>query len=476
MDHGYNAVSVSMHDFPERTNKDIISKMSRSIHVDQMTSSRVGQPSKTMAFNALKSAKKHLREIKTKDRWTRVSQSIHNEPGFLEKCKTEGKKNHEDEETLLRSSLSFVKQDEEEDWKSFLIKDLVFGKALNILLLFVPVCIWAHHNNVSDAYIFTFSFLAMIPLASTLGDFTEELALSTNEVVGGLLNATFGNAVEIVVGIQALLMDEIRVLQCSMLGSIFSNLLLVLGCCFFFGGISHKTQEFNGVNATANLSLLSLTSIAFVLPVSFASATDYDNPDALSISRVSSLFLILMYTSLLVFQLYTHSDLLVDEGNEKPNLPFNVAIIGLVVVTLTVTYISDILVVSIDGFVDQTGVSKTFVGMVILPIIGNAVEHITAVTVAMKGKMDLAISVAVGSSVQISLFALPFTVLMGWIVDKPMTLNYPIMETTLLVLSMIIVSISTKNDESNWLYGFLLINTYCMIGVFFWHEVPALEL
>jgi len=444
---------------------------SRSVHVDQDTFSRVRNDK--MAFSALGAAKKHLRRLKAKERWKHIRSSI-TDHNFLNKMQNikDLEALDEDEDFEMPS-----KPEGHENWEENL-KEMIFGKPLNLLLLFMPVSLWAEYSAAgSDQMVFWFTFLTMIPLASLLSDFTEELAMSTNEIIGGLLNATFGNAVEVVVGIQALLRDEIRIVQASMMGSIFSNLLLVLGCCFFFGGTVYKEQHYNGINATANLSLLSLTSIALVLPLPFATdSTDFENADALSISRVSSVFLIIMYASLLVFQLKTHADLLVEEESETPNIPLSVALAGLVICTALVTFLSDYLVASIDGFVDSTGISKTFVGMIILPIVGNAVEHITAVTVAMKDKMDMAISVAVGSCVQISLFALPFTVLAGWIVDKPMNVNFPFMETVLFVLSMIVVSICMKNDTSNWLYGFLLINTYCMIGVFFWHENPETEL
>ena len=260
------------------------------------------------------------------------------------------------------------------------------------------------------------------PLAAILGDFTEEVALHTNETIGGLVNATFGNMVEVVVAIQALLADEIRVVQASMIGSIFSNLLLVLGCCFFFGGLYHKEQEFNSTAATANMGLLALSSIALVLPTPFAEYYKVQDEDVLAISRTAAIFLMFMYIQLLVFQLRTHAYLFDDSGeqqytnnintddddddmvrrinaannddgeddDEEPSLSMTTACIGLLVTTLGVTFFSDFLVDSIDGYCEVSGVSKTFVGLIVLPIVGNAVEHITAVTVAMKDKMDLA--------------------------------------------------------------------------------------
>jgi len=181
---------------------------------------------------------------------------------------------------------------------------MAFGKGIvSLCLLAMPVSLWAVHRGWSDTWIFWLNFVVMIPLASILGDFTEEVALHTNEVTGGLINASFGNAVEVVVAIQALLANEIRVVQASMLGSIFSNLLLVLGCCFFFGGIYHKEQTFNSISASANIGLLALSSIALVLPTPFAEYYELHDEHVLIVSRITAFFLIFMYAQLLFFQL-----------------------------------------------------------------------------------------------------------------------------------------------------------------------------
>ena len=268
--------------------------------------------------------------------------------------------------------------------------EMLFGNYLNILLLFAPFAVYSHNNNWSPVYVFLLNFAAMIPLAALLGDFTEEVAAHTNQTVGGLVNATFGNAVEVVVAIQALLADEIRIVQATILGSIFSNLLLVLGCCFFFGGIKYKEQSFNSVVATANMGLMGLSCIALVLPTPFAKYYEADEEEALGISRLAAAALMFMYLQLLFFQLKTHADLFDDDDEDEPDMPFWVSMMGLTVLTGIITKLSDYLVGSIDGFCTSSGISRTFVGIIILPIVGNAVEHITAISVAVKNKMDLA--------------------------------------------------------------------------------------
>ncbi len=216
------------------------------------------------------------------------------------------------------------------------LSDMIFGSAINVLLLAMPFAVASHKLEWSSMSVFILNFIAMVPLASLLGAFTEEVAAHTNETIGGLINATFGNAVEVVVAVQALLADEVRVVQASMIGSIFSNLLLVLGCCFFFGGLIHKEQQFQSMTATANMSLLALSSIALVLPTPFAAYYEIDNEEVLTISRIVAVFLIIMYLQLLVFQLKTHADMF-EEEEEETELPFSVAIGGLVGVTGIIT-------------------------------------------------------------------------------------------------------------------------------------------
>ncbi|KAL7576175.1 hypothetical protein ACA910_004830 [Epithemia clementina (nom. ined.)] len=416
-------------------------------------------------------------------------------------------------------------------WKATCVfcKDLIFGKGIiSVCLLAAPLALLSVHLQWNATSVFWLNFIVMIPLASILGDFTEEVALHTNQTIGGLINATFGNAVEVVVALQALAANEIRVVQSSMLGSIFSNLLLVLGGCFFFGGLKYKEQTFNTTAATANMALLALSGIALVLPTPFASYYELHDQHVLFISRLAAIFLLFMYLQLLVFQLKTHADLFEDGGtpnipapsstlpdtsttntpanapetddntndttkpqggngggdavpdsppppapltaSELASIPFGVACLGLLVTTFLVTFFSEFLVYSIDGFVEDSGISRTFVGIILLPIVGNAVEHVTAITVARKDKMDLAMGVAVGSCTQISLFVVPLTVLVGWAMDRDMTLNFPHFEIILFVMSVFTVSIVLSSPKCNWLEGSLLMTTYLLIAVGFWFE------
>lgn len=409
----------------------------------------------------------------------------------------------ESERTPLKARIEESEEFEQEDGNGEAaprttvqaIKEIVLGKGIvSLCLLAIPFSLVAVYGGWSDTWIFWLNFVVLIPLASILGDFTEEVALHTNETTGGLINASFGNAVEVVVAIQALLANEIRVVQASMLGSIFSNLLLVLGCCFFFGGLKYKEQSFNSKAASANMGLLALSSIALVLPTPFAQYYELHDEHVLIVSRIAALFLIFMYAQLLIFQLRTHAEIFSgEEGDEVElaSLSMTTSCVGLLVVTLMVAVFSEYLVASIEGFTEASGFSRTFVGLILLPIVGNAVEHISAISVAMKDKMDLAstspatpihtltlslfsvciaVGIAVGSCTQISLFVVPLTVLCGWAFEKDMTLNFPIFELTLYVLSVFTVSVLCANSACNWLEGSLLVTTYCLIAVGFWFE------
>ncbi|RHZ29972.1 hypothetical protein DYB26_004253 [Aphanomyces astaci] len=351
--------------------------------------------------------------------------------------------------------------------------------AINLLLLCMPFAIYASYAQWSDTVVFAFNFLSMIPLAKIIGDATEEVAFHTGDTIGGLVNATFGNAVEVIIAIFALREGQIAVVQASLLGSILSNLLLVLGCCFVAGGVTQKVSKFNETGASANSTLLMVSAFAMLVP-SYYQYTTYDDKPAtkavvLGLSHITAVFLLLMYIQLLYFQMKTHVHLFepaednthdtVDEDDNACSMTLSSSIVVLGLATVLVAILSEYLVASIDGFVASTHVSKSFVGIIILPIVGNAVEHLTAVRVALKQKMELAMGVAVGSATQISLFVVPVTVLAGWVMDQPMTLAFPTFEAVTYVTSVVIVYAIIVDGKSHWLEGSMLLTMYGLIAV-----------
>ncbi|KAJ3099644.1 hypothetical protein HDU97_002902 [Phlyctochytrium planicorne] len=354
-------------------------------------------------------------------------------------------------------------------------KFLILGDYLNILLLFLPIGLVAGWFKWSDSWVFGLNFLALIPLAKVLGTCTEELALYTNPTIGGLLNATLGNLVELLVSVSALRSGLVTVVQASLLGSILSNLLLVLGLSFLAGGLRYSEQTFNETAAQTSASLLAITAVAFVLPAAFKISLAgglVKDPAALvlDLSRGAAIVLFFVYVLYLLFQLKTHKHLYEssEEEEEKPQMTFATVIVMLVLVTLAVSFSADFLVGSIEGISEKWHLSETFLGLIVIPIVGNAAEHMTSVTVALKNKMDLTISIAIGSSLQICLFATPFCVIAGWILDKNMTMAFGVFETAVVFTTVYVVNSLIADGKSNWLEGAMLLATYAIITIAFY--------
>ena len=268
-----------------------------------------------------------------------------------------------------------------------------------------------------------------------------------------------------------------------MLGSILSNILLVLGCCFFIGGIRYHEQSFSTTVASTMSSLLTIASASLIIPAALASTLSSHDEHAgssyevLLLSRYTSIILLAVYIMYLYFQLKSHGDFFehsqeendVEEqagGEEERLLGPGAATVALIIVTLLVAVCADYLVGSIDSIVQKTGMSKTFIGLVLIPIVGNAAEHVTAVMVAWKNKMELAIGVAVGSSLQIALFVTPFLVILGWIVNVPMTLDFHTFETVAFFISGLVVTFLIQDGKSNYLEGGLCLGMYVAIYPF----------
>ncbi|PSK39743.1 calcium/proton exchanger [Candidozyma pseudohaemuli] len=380
----------------------------------------------------------------------------------------------------------------------FTLKLTLTSSPVNYLLLFVPLGLIAGTLEWSSNAVFWLNFLAIVPLASVLAYATEELAEHTGETIGGLLNATFGNAVELIVSIIALLNGQVRIVQASMLGSILSNSLLVLGCCFIAGGITRVQQTFNQTVAQTMSSLMALATAGLLIPAAFHASVPskgklkFPDPDSeadlkiLSLSRGVAIILLVLYILYLVFQLRTHKALFEEQSQEDDgiitlsvppegtvtksdleHLTITGSLAVLVVATVLVSFSADLLVGSIDDIVELLGLSKTFIGLIVIPIVGNAAEHATAVIVAMKDKMDLAIGVAVGLSLQIALFVTPAMVIIGWIVDVPMSLYFSTFETAVMFVSVFITNLVILDGESNWLEGAMLLSTYLVIALAF---------
>ncbi|GAA5882592.1 hypothetical protein JCM3774_002734 [Rhodotorula dairenensis] len=473
---------------------------------------------------------------------------------------------------------------------------------LNVLFVFVPVAWAMHFSHQSPTATFCVSFFAIIPLAAMLGFATEELAVRVGDAFGGLLNATFGNAVELIISILALVKGELGIVRSSMLGSILSNCLLVLGGCFFAGGIRFHEQGYSLRAAQLNINLLGIAVVAIVIPVAFHSFIQADGTESdevtssnvLKLSRGISFILLFVYD--LTFQLWTHAYLyappkmprppasstaalliynegpqppsegkvfripslpswgssssssssssrsargrpgraLADEeqvadaaafsaedaaqhdndlarvltaasdtfrrpihsqdkqerdleaagagaephvefsplDEHEPQLSVWFAFGLLAVITALTGVTAECLVDSIDGLTETGNVSKEFVALILLPVVGNAAEHVTAITVATKNKLNLSLAVAVGSSIQIAFFVIPVLVLLGWAIGQPLDFDFNTFETLVVFLAGCVVNWAIQDGKTNWLEGLTLMSLYLIIALVFWYYDP----
>ena len=349
-----------------------------------------------------------------------------------------------------------------------------------ILLVFIPISLAAHFLEWGETVVFITAAMGIVPLASFMGKATEEIAVVTGPNIGGLLNATFGNATELILAFIALKGGLVGVVKATITGSIVSNLLLVMGFSMLLGGLKFKEQKFQSTVARLNASTMNLAVIALLLPTAVQyTSSGIEEQTLQNLSVAVAVILILVYGLTLLFSMKTHAylcevaDVNLEEGGTgepKVNLPFWIFI--LLVVTLAVAVESELLVDSLEVATSELGLSALFTGVILLPIIGNAAEHATAVTVAMKDKMDLSVSVAVGSSMQIALFVAPVLVIAGWVIGQPMDLNFNPFELVAVTVAVLIANSISSDGESNWLEGSLLLATYAVVAIaFFFHPV-----
>lgn len=355
-------------------------------------------------------------------------------------------------------------------------KNLIFF----VLLLFIPVSLAAHFLEWGDLIIFVTAGLAILPLAAWMGTATEEIAVVVGLFIRGLLNATFGNATELIIALVALKAGLVDVVKASITGSIIGNLLLVMGLSMLLGGLRHKEQTFQPIVARVNASAMNLAVIAILLPTAMDITSKGISRQTLQHFSVAvAIVLILVYALTLLFSMKTHS-YLYDVGmveaeveeipHKKPNLWLWSGV--LLVCTLLVALESEMLVDSLEVATSQLGLTALFTGVIIVPIVGNAAEHATAVSVAMKDKMDLSLSVAVGSSMQIALFVAPVLVVAGWIFGQPMDLDFNPFELVAVAVAVLIANSISSDGKSNWLEGTLLLAAYTVLGIaFYFHPV-----
>ena len=346
-------------------------------------------------------------------------------------------------------------------------------KYLYWLLLLVPVALGAELLHASALVVFATSALAIIPLSALLGHATEELAGHAGPTVGGLLNATLGNLAELIIAALALRAGLLDLVKASITGSVLGNLLLVLGAAQLAGGLRYSVQRFNPHLAGMNMSLMVITAVGLVVPtLFFAMHPDPLHARTIRMSEFVAVLLIIGYVLSLVYSMGTHRSVFGEggemaAGEEQPDWSLTRTIVVLVAVAVAIGVMSELLVGATHAAVASLGLSEVFVGLVLVPIIGNAAEHSTAVLMALRNRMDLAVGIALGSSVQVALLVAPILVFLGLAFGRPMDLAFGWFEVISVVLAVGIATVVVFDAETNWLEGAFLLIVYAILAVAF---------
>lgn len=344
-------------------------------------------------------------------------------------------------------------------------------KILKYLLIFVPISFIAKFMGVSDSWMFILSCLSIVPLAGLMGEGTEEISFYSGPKIGGFLNGTFGNATELIISFFALKEGLFEVVKSSIAGAVIGNILLVVGASMLAGGLKYKSQQFNVKVSDVSSSMLLFAVIGLCIPALFTHTVDpallNTRYEGLSIFVAVVMFII--YGLSLFFSFSTHKHIYTETENgeeHKAKWSLAKAITVLVVATVLIAIESEFLVSGIEAITETLGWSEFFVGIILIPIIGNAAEHSTAIVMARKNKMDVALEIAIGSSLQIILFVAPILIFISQFFI-PMSIVFNQFELIALIASILIVNKVAHDGESNWLEGVQLLSVYFIIAASF---------
>ena len=343
---------------------------------------------------------------------------------------------------------------------------------MDLLFVFVPISLLLSYNGYNNSTIlFVVSLLGILPLASKMGYATEELSKIYGGQVGGLLNATFGNAAELIIAIIAINRGLEELVKASLSGSIIGNLLFVLGLSMFAGGLKNKEQKFSPNLAGLNSTMLLIAFMSIMIPSMFHFVpVEHRGNDEQTLSTIVSILLIGIYILSMVFSLKTHQYLFNDkeEGKkEKPKWSRNFSIIVLLSCTVALALVSEVFVGQIETVAHQFGLTELFIGAVIVAVVGNAAEHMSAIMFALKNDIELSINVTVGSSLQIALFVAPLCVLIAGFIGKSMDLVFTPFEVVAVFGSVIVVNEISSDGRCNWFEGAQLVVMYLIIAALF---------
>ncbi len=341
------------------------------------------------------------------------------------------------------------------------------------MLVFVPLAFAAEHFNLHPMLIFLMAGLAIVPLAAMLAHSTEDIATVVGPSLGGLLNATFGNATEMIIAVVALRAGLVDVVKASITGTLVANLLLALGVAILLGGLRFKEQTFQPGVARINASSLNLALVVMLTPTAIDMTSEGISATTINrFSLVAAVLLLGFYLLLMLFSMKTHKYMyeLETDGaeSELPSVNLGKQIAILLTCTLVLVFVSETLVASLQEATATMGFSPLFTGVILIPIFGGIVEYMSTATFAMKDKMDLAVAVAIGSSLQITMFVAPVLVIVGQLIGQPMNLEFNPFEVLAIAIAVMITNSISSDGKSNWLEGALLLTTYAVVGAAFY--------
>lgn len=343
-------------------------------------------------------------------------------------------------------------------------------KFLKYMLIFIPISFIAKFMNASGTIMFILSCLSIIPLAGLMGEGTEQISFYSGPKIGGFLNGTFGNATELIISFFALKQGLFDIVKSSIAGAVIGNVLLVVGASMLAGGLKFKTQKFNEKVSEVTSSMLLFAVLGLCIPALFTHTVDPAllNTRYEGLSIFVAVVMIIIYILSLIFSFSTHKDIYNTEASKEGSAKWTLkkAILILVVVTILIAIESEFLVNGVESITESLGWSEFFVGIILIPIIGNAAEHTTAIIMARKDQMDVALEIALGSSLQIILFVAPILIFIS-LFFKPMSIVFNEFELVALIASVVIANKVSHDGECNWLEGVQLLAVYLIISASF---------
>lgn len=350
--------------------------------------------------------------------------------------------------------------------------DYIRKTPLSILLLTLPLAFLAEALHWNPVWVFVLSGLSVIPLASYIGEGTEALAAYTSPRIGGLLNATLGNAAELIITIMAIRAGLLELVKASITGSILGNLLLVMGFAMVVGGLKHGIQVFDRSQAGRNAILLVLAVIALIIPSIFSG--HIGNPQSVRVEALSvgtAIIMIVLYGLSLLYSLKFEVPTITHKSTEKiiheTAWSLRKALLILTLATIGVVFASELLVGAVEPVMVAMGLSEFFIGIILIPLIGNVAEHFVAVQVATRNQMDLSVEIAVSSSLQIALFVAPVLVFISLLFGNPLQLIFNDLELIALIAGVLITAFVSEDGESNWFEGSVLLTIYLILALGF---------